>query len=341
MASVLPGDGDPPAVIITDPVPFLGHPVALVDREQLRVTQHGRTLMVPDHLQAITVPSPPSAFDLSQNDAVKLPILGNDRQGDCYMAAALHIVQLMRWNAIKEQVNWNVSDVLKWYNHLSGGDRGLGDQQIFPDWKRGELGPAGPFKILDWMTIRPSDDASIDLGMWAFNGVLFTMSLPGSWHSNAAPNVIWSANNASRPIGGHAVILYGKNPVGNRILGTWGIQPGIQLTRDGLLAVDPEIVVVFSLDMFDKTGIAPCCGLDYTALAALWQQLGGKPLPPSPFGPPPPPPPPDSPVAPNTIRLLKALKAGANGDFVLGSDLPPGDYECVLSGDGPPPVVPG
>lgn len=50
--------------------------------------------------------------------------------------------------------------------------------------------------------------------------------------------------------------------------------------------------------------------------------------------------PPDDVPAPNHIRLSQAMQAGAHGGFVLGSDLPAGDYIVLLGGDGANPTVP-
>ena len=50
--------------------------------------------------------------------------------------------------------------------------------------------------------------------------------------------------------------------------------------------------------------------------------------------------PPGSLPLPNMIRLTKDMVKGIHGDFVLGSSLVAGDYDAILTGDGPPPAVP-
>jgi hypothetical protein len=292
-------------------LPHKNQKVCLVDRESLRVKGPCRTFRVPYHLKGVmaTIPTPPAAFSWSNNGQIKFPILGNDREGDCFYADVLHIVQ-MHLGMNGREIIFNVNDVLSRYEQLSGGDNGLNDQDIFPEWLSGVVGPRGPHKILDWMTVDPSDDAATLLAMWAFCGVSYTCSLLDTWLANTSPGTIWDAGGRPDPTAGHAVALTGSNGKKQYELQTWAIDPCIRLTPAGLKSADPELQVVFSVEMFDAYGKAPC-GLSYDALATLWVQLGGKTLPPSPFVPPPPPPPPPGPVTGGDIILTNDMSAGA------------------------------
>jgi len=269
---------DPP-----DLNPVIG-PIKLVDREQLRFKSHGRSCMVPRYLAGImsSIPSPPATFDFSKGESLKFPILGNDQYGDCYYAAAAHAAQTWTGN-VGSEVSFDKNALCNRYLQISGGDNGLDDSTIFPEFKSGIVGPNGPHKILDELTVDPNDQQSMDLALWAFCGMIWTMALGRTWHSKAAPGMTWDASNKGPSIGGHATWLTGKNAVGYDVR-TWGISPPIKLTRAGLLAADSELVVCFSMEMFNSAGIAPC-GANYDQLATLWVQMGGKPLPPNPFPP--------------------------------------------------------
>ncbi len=299
-------------------VPHLNHHFRLVPREQLRRKTPGRTLTMP--AGAAAIPAPPATFDGSKARAIKYPILGNDRYGDCYEADALHCVQTWTGN-VGTEATFDVVAVVKEYLALSGGDNGLGDSDVFPHWRN--PGFQG-HRILDDMTVNPADDAAIQLAMWLFCGASWTCSLPDAWIDSAAPGVVWDAGTPN-PQNGHAMHLSGYGIYTSYQCETWGIDPAIRLTPAGLKSADPEVTVQFSLEMFTPAGVAPHNGMSYDALAALWVTLGGSKLPPNPFGPPvpPPPPPPGPVVAP--IVLTRAIRPGEKVLFKTGR--PAGTYD--------------
>jgi len=255
-----------------------GRRVVLVPREQLRRTTHGRTLRVPDHLPALAaqVPTPPAAADWSRGRTIRYPILGNDREGDCYLCDALHCVQTWTGNNGPE-AQFDTNAVLALYHQLSGGDNGLSDGEIFPAWKKGLFGHS----ILDDLAVDPRDDAAIRLGLYLFGGGSYTASLLDTWETDIHDGVTWDANGRPDPMAGHAMHLSGYTPAVYQDE-TWGLR--VNLTPAGLKASDPEVTVQFSLEWFNARGIAPN-GFTYDQLAVLWRQLGGTTLPPSPFGP--------------------------------------------------------
>jgi hypothetical protein len=227
------------------------------------------------------VPTPPAGVDWSKSRTIQYPILGNDQEGDCYLCDALHCVQT--WTANNgPEARFDTSQVLALYHQLSGGDNGLADDQIFPAWKRGLFG----HKVLDDLAVDPRDDAAIRLGLYLFGGGSYTASLLDTWLYDVRDGVTWDANGRPDPMAGHAMHLSGYTPATYQDE-TWGLR--VNLTPAGLKASDPEVTVQFSLEWFNARGVAPN-GFTFDQLAALWQQLGGITLPPSPFGPAPEPP---------------------------------------------------
>jgi hypothetical protein len=263
-------------------VPFLGHEVTFVHRDILRrKSGHGRKFGSCAHLKglAASIPTPPATFDWDNGGSLPLPILGNDRVGDCYYTASCHLVQIWTGNNGHE-ASFDTAQVVARYLKLSGGDNGLGDDQILPEFKSGIVGPQGPHAILDDLTINPADDVSIKLAIWAFGGVFYTAALLTSWLSDMNPGAVWDAHGKPDPTAGHAMVLSGVNSAGHYLDQTWGLRPCIQLTPAGLKHSDPEIVVCFSREWFSPvTGLAPT-GMHYTDAAALWVRCGGHPLPP-------------------------------------------------------------
>jgi hypothetical protein len=292
-----------------------GLTVHLVHRDQLRFKQHGRTLKVPYHLRGLAdqLPTPPRRFSGSKNRQVKYPILGNDQKGDCYYTTACHGAQT--WTGqVGAQAQFSAQAVINRYTQLSGGDNGLGDQDIFPEWKAGIVGPNGPHKILDEMTCATDNFDNIALGMYLFCGCSVTMALGDVWYQKASAGVVWDTTTPDEN-NGHAMhgsgyvrqgtpLPYALTTVTGQSYApgtpapfdfiedeTWGFDPAVALTHAGLRSADPEIVFEFSLEMFNAQGYAPHCNLHYVQLAQFWQTLGGKQLPPSPFPAPTPTPP--------------------------------------------------
>lgn len=266
-------------------VPGIGN-IVLVDREQLRFKSHGRVFSTPRGLRSVMaqIPPVPATWDFSKGEAIKYPILGNNRYGDCYYAAILHYVQTMT-GQFGSEATFSEQAVIARYLQLSGGDNGLGDGDVFPEWKNGLLGPNGPHKILDELTVDVHDQTAVDLAGWAFCGNLWTCAIPSNWINSASPGAVWDTSNGDVK-GGHAMHWTGKRQ-GNYDVRTWGISPPVEVTYRGMLSADSELPVVFSLEMFDPTTGLSHIGATYDMHATLWKNMGGKDLPPSPFPPPP------------------------------------------------------
>lgn len=258
--------------------------VTLVDREQLRLKAGTKRASLPARLKlGGGIEPPPKSFNWSRYHTLNFPVLGNDNYGDCFYAAPAHQVQLWTGN-VGTQETFDVQRLIDRYLEVSGGDNGLSDDQIFPEWARGIVGPDGPHKILDYMLVPPTSAELVNLCLWYFGGVLYTASLLNTWLNNARPGATWDGGGRPDRYAGHAMLLSAVQPNGNLDVETWGFNPPINLTRAGMAASDPEIIAVFSLDWFDANGMTPA-GKNYSQTADLWHQLGGKLLPPSPFPP--------------------------------------------------------
>lgn len=311
----------------------LGHDLVFVDREQLRRTS-GYRMVFPtvQGLVGAPLPAPPATVDWTKNNSLNLPILGNDRYGDCFYCAVVHAVQV--WTgSVGTEAQFSSSDVVRRYLQLSPRDGGLSDEQVFPEWKAGVIGPNGPHKILDDMIVTPTDRATAKLAAYLFGGLIYTAALSSSWKNNIGPGVTWDVGRPNRNLG-HAMFISGVD-AGTYKVQTWGLNPPVNLTFAGLESCDPELVACFSLDWFDpKTGLAPN-GYHYDELAAFWAQLGGKPLPPSPFPPKPAPQPapplPPAPAPTSAFTLSFAVDPVTSTITVT----PPAGYAVVADTEPP------
>lgn len=299
-------------------IPHLGRTVVLVDRDRLRWRRHGRTFRVPAHLKGLrSAPTPPASWDWGQG--LSYPILGNDQYGDCYYAAMCHGSQTWTGHSTGYEYQFDEQAVINRYLAISGGDNGLSDSDIEPEWKGGIVGPGGPRKVLDFLTIDPADANAHALACWAFGGNVYTAALPDAWVVNPQPGDVWDVA-APDQSNGHAMWQTGRDGSGRWVTQTWGFTPPIAVTQAGLAGSDPELLAVFSLDWFNAAGVAPN-GMDYADLAALWVQCGGAALPPSPFGPPPPTPgptPPPPPPVPCPVPLVTFTAQWPGVELVRG-----------------------
>lgn len=290
-----------------------GQRAALVPRSQLRRTGAVLTARLPTFLSAVasTIPMPPKVLDFSKERTITFPIDGNNQYGDCYYTACAHAVQAATGNKIGGMpVQFNVAKLVARYKVLSGGDNGLSDQQIFPEWKRGIIGPNGPYKILAEFTVDPKDHETIALLMWIGCGCLVTLALADSWYQNAAPGATWDKATPDQN-NGHAIYSSGRNTDGSWNVETWGMSPPIKLTQAGLESCDPEVIAYISPDMFDAKGYAPC-GLHYTEITPIIFAVVGINLPPSPY----PAPTPPQPALVNNSQMA--------GNYVIPTTLPVG-----------------
>ena len=111
--------------------------------------------------------------------------------------------------------------LVKRYLQISCGDNGLSDEDVFPEWLRGIVGPDGPHKILDWATVDPADQASVDLTAYECVGLIYTCSLLNTWMNNVKPDAVWDKGGTPDRYAGHAMWINGKNPDGTYKCQTW------------------------------------------------------------------------------------------------------------------------
>lgn len=283
-----------------------GGKVVLVPRDQLRASPGTKTLRLPHTLRAAMNEktfTPPATWDWSTKDGKRLtlPMMGNDRYGDCYPVTTVKLAMMWAWQTQGTQMAVDDKAVINWYLQVAGGDNGTTDQQIFPEFKKGVVPPSRPHKALDILIVPSTDKAALNLAGWAFGPTMFTFTVYENF-MNVAPGTVMKGNSG-RIVGGHAIPFSGVGAQG-RAGETWGFTSPFWATDEWIAGVDPEFVAVFSLDWFNAKGYASN-GLHYTTLAPMWNSLGGNvplvspfppPIPdPNPNPPPPPPPPPSPP----------------------------------------------
>src|SRR4051812_12469661 len=74
-------------------IPHLNAPVRFVHRDSLRRKAPAPMLSLPAFLPLGALGLPPVPDDVNNQGTTEFPMLGNNRYGDCYYAAACHGVQ--------------------------------------------------------------------------------------------------------------------------------------------------------------------------------------------------------------------------------------------------------
>ncbi len=243
--------------------------------------------------EPLKLPPAPTTFDYAKDKSGKsipFPMHGNDRYGDCFYVAPIHMTESIRgvWG---KPITFADKDIINRYLKVAGGDNGMYDDQILPEWKQGIIGPNGPFKIIDYATIDPADSKSVKSATYYLGGCVTTHSLRTTWMANAKEGAVWTNDGRIDPSAGHAIHCCGVNPAGNMVMTTWGMK--VQLTDAGLANSQAEVIVVVALDWFDAKGYTPN-GTHYNEIAEFWLTGTGRRLPvglfPDPTPNPPPPP---------------------------------------------------
>jgi hypothetical protein len=165
------------------------------------------------------VPKPPAAVHRSHNDFA-WPMFGNDRIGDCTIAAAAHMLEGWAFGAGAKQPSITQAQVVKAYTAVSGydpksgaNDNGAVELDVLRYWH--STGVAG-HKIGAFASVNPHEATEIRQACWLFGGVYIGIALPvtaqtqkiwdtpasglqgdgapGSWGGHAVPVVSYDAN---------------------------------------------------------------------------------------------------------------------------------------------------
>jgi len=229
-------------------------------------------------------PTPTLPVDYTKGGTLVYSMDANDQVGDCELAAACHTDNTWTGNVGLES-SFALNAILRQYKRLSPHDQGLTDGQMITAWEREGLANNKQAKILDAISIDPTDAATMQSAIYLFGSVQFDLDVPDAWVQSFAPGGIWDATPgvSADSNNGHCISFAGASTAGYTLI-TWGAIATI--TQAGVAICDPGAYVCFSLRWFDANGVAPN-GLQYDELSEYWVDAGGKALPPWPFSQPP------------------------------------------------------
>jgi hypothetical protein len=184
-----------------------------------------RTLRFKSYLTP-AVPPPPASHDvlssrvypsLKTHDAGAIfPMDGNDRLGDCTIAALAHADTVFEAMVGDRQI-WPESQVVKLYDKLTGGaDTGLAELDVLNYWHKHR---AAGDKLRAFVSIDPKNHTHVKQAITLFGGVYLGFQVQAHCIEQFDRRKPWTPGPLTQD--GHAVFAVGYDPQTVTVL-TWG-----------------------------------------------------------------------------------------------------------------------
>jgi hypothetical protein len=310
---------------------------------------HGMKLKLSTYLNG-QLPAAPASADYSPKAAALSNVYLNDQLGDCVVAGGYHVEGVATGNA-GNPFTASSAQLIKDYSAIGGyvpgdpsTDQGCDEPTALDYWKKN--GFANGTKLLGWLAVDPSNVAELMSAVFLFENLYFGVELPDAWVNPfpAGNGFTWGVAGAADPQNGHCFIGYGYDSNGVKI-DTWGMLGTLTwaaLAKYCATAVGGAVYVLLTPDMLAKGQTKAPNGVDWAALIADFNSIGGNvpvpaptptpppaptpppppvppvPLPPAPTPPPAPVPPPPTPVAPPvTLAEAEAWITAAFGHLTV------------------------
>jgi len=207
---------------------------------------------------------PPLVFGHIWN-ATPVPMLGNDRAGNCVWCTQAHILQAMQRGIGKKETVFSDDSVFADYSAVTGfalgdpsTDQGTGMADGASYWRKTGIhdasGKAHP--ISAYVSLRLHDIDELMQAAFDFGGVALGVQLPKSAEEQWDHEEPWHYwGRKSSILGGHAVALLGRNHNGDAVIATWnGITAA---STEWIVQYMDEALAFFSLEYLDERGINP------------------------------------------------------------------------------------
>jgi hypothetical protein len=183
-----------------------------------------RTLRFKDYLKP-SIAAPPPSFNVlnrvydnlrTSNPAQLFPMDGNDRLGDCTIAALAHAITVYR-GLDKQKRIMAQKDVVKLYLHLTGGvDSGLNELDVLNYWRQTQVDGD---EILAFAKIDPKNHTHVEQAIQIFGGVYIGFQVQQNCIQEFDARQPWTPAPLTQD--GHAVFTVGYDQGGVTVL-TWG-----------------------------------------------------------------------------------------------------------------------
>lgn len=220
-----------------------------------------RTLRLASYLDLAALPPIPA---LMKPPGVKnWPMYGNDRYGDCTVAAAGHMIQ--GWTkAVGHQRTPATTTIERAYwSTGDGADTGRVELDVLNYWRNHGIGKD---KITAFVQVDPLNLDHVKAAIYLFGGVYTGIGLPLSAQGHSSWDLVGLpvGRNAPWSWGGHAVPYVGYDAAGVTLV-TWGGL--LNATWRFHTAYTDEVWAIISPDFMNVAGSSPA-GFNLAALQA-------------------------------------------------------------------------
>ena len=195
-------------------VKFGKHPARKYNKDVLKLEKYFLTL--PTAKIAIDNMAPTFVVNGSNDPAVVFPMDGNDTLGDCVVAGWGHILTVLLALIGKAFIT-PAKDIVNLYNKLTGNvDSGLNEVDFL---KYNKAHKFDKQEILCFVTVDPSNQELIKIGIELFGGAYFGMNVQENAISDFQNKIPWTPGTLTND--GHCVISAKYDPTYIYII-TWG-----------------------------------------------------------------------------------------------------------------------
>ena len=191
---------------------------------KLPVRTDVRTLRLGRYIDTKELPTPPAELDLA--DRVEdWPMYGNNRIGDCTIAAAGHMIEAWTAESAGQAVEISERSVVSAFDHVKQVDPASGEEgavviDVLRYWRKHGI---GRHRIGAFARVAVSDHALTRASAWLFGGLYVGVQLPLTAQEQEVWDWTGSLSGPAKPgsWGGHAIDLVRYGPAGVTVV-TWG-----------------------------------------------------------------------------------------------------------------------
>jgi hypothetical protein len=152
-----------------------------------------------------------------KDPTVLFPMDGNDKLGDCTIAALAHAITAFRGFVSPKKSIMSQQDVVKLYMHLTGGvDSGLDELNVLNYWRQNAVDGD---EILAFVTIDPKNHTHVQQAIQLFGGVYLGFQVQQNCQEEFEQRKPWTPGTLTND--GHAVFATGYDADEVTVL-TWG-----------------------------------------------------------------------------------------------------------------------
>jgi hypothetical protein len=298
------------------------------------------------YLRAAPLPTPPATIDYTTAvPNVVAQMYLNNTLGDCVIAGFGHVTGVFTGNAQNLAgglilTDQQIETAYGWCGYVPGNestDQGCNIVSAMQNWQQQGL-PVGTTtdNIAGWIAIDPTNPTEIRTALWLFQNLIFGIELPDGWINPmpSASGFIWDVAGDPDQNNGHCFVAVGYDASGNLKILTWGMSGSITpaaVAKYAAANAGGELYAVISQETVNSaTQLAPN-GLNWAALVADFNDMGGSLTPPTPTPVPVPvPPTPPVPVPTPPAPSPPPVETNIGSPLWLQKHLPPAAWRTFL-----------